>query len=493
MTAMQGGGLFQDLGGWDPLPLREQLYRGGFHREALEAAGLPERWLRSAARRSALLGRVPEGAPLESLLRLFTLGDWIDADRALVSLGRALEGLLHIGFLEAGGGRVRSRFQLCPLADGWIACDFHQRQGEDVDDYVMGIGPSTTLLASLTPRVRGRVLEMACGIGWLAGELAATGAPVVATDRNARALDLGRFSARLRGTGEVEFRHGDTFEPVAGETFDLIVSNPPYVQSPGGNMSYREAPAEDPICARLLRGVPAHLAPGGIAVVLLNWMHRDDEDWEGEPLSWVPAEGVRRWLFQSDCSTPADYSWTWIANDLRFGDEQAAEAEIRRWLEYYRSRGVGRISGGFMVIQKCDAGQEWTRTESRAAESVGMAAGSELLRVLANETWLSTGPELLSARFSVPDGIGAEAGLRLGPDGWSRETIRLTSPEQLSYDGQIDENILRLLALLDGGGTADEMVREIRAKPGFEGIDDLPARIEGLVRELVSRGMLVPA
>jgi hypothetical protein len=197
-------------------------------------------------------------------------------------------------------------------------------------------------------------------------------------------------------------------------------------------------------------------------------------------------------LFQSDCSSPADYAWTWISGDLRFKDEQAAVDEIHRWLSHYQDAGIKRISGGFMVIQKCEPGGEWTRTESRAAEQIAPNAGPDILRVLANETWLAGDPDLLSARFTVPDGVYAEARMSLGSAGWKRETIRLTSPARLSYDGQIDENILRLLAISSEGKTPADMVREIQSKPEFAAIPDLEERITGLVRDLVSHGMLIP-
>lgn len=493
MTEMTSAGLFKNLDAWDPSPLRAHLRKGGFHRAGFESLGMPERWLRSAVPRAALLGHAPEGSAVDSLIRLFTLGDSLDGGRVLSALGEAVHGLLEIGFLEAGGGSVRSRYQICPVADGWFACDFHHRQGEDVDDYVMGIGPSSMLLASLAPLAKGRALELACGIGWLSGKLATSGMNVVASDLNARALDLGRFSARLSGIDAIDFRQGDGFSAVAGETFDLIAANPPYVQSPGGNMTYREAPEGDPICARLLREIPDHLAPGGLAIVLINWTHASDDDWSEKPLSWVAPAGTRRWLYQSDCSSPADYAWTWISNDLRFKDERAAEHEIRRWLTHYRETGVNRISAGFMVVQKCEAGGEWTRTESRAAENLAPEAWPDLLRVLANETWLTSNPDLLETRFTVPDGVRAEARMILDANGWSRETIRLTSPARLSYNGQIDENILRLLAIVREGQPPAAMVREIQTKPEFAAIPDLEERITALVRDLVSHGMLVPA
>ena len=473
--------------------MRQALVQGGFHKEALESLGMPEHWLRSSVRRAALLGHAPENSAIECLIRLFTIGDAVPGELAFRTLGSACHGLEELGFLEAGGGELRSRFQIIPVNDGWIACDFPRRQGENAPDFVMGIGPSSILIASLTPPLPGRVLELASGVGWHSANLARTGRPVTATDINPRALALGRFSARLNGIRGVDFRQGEGFSAVAGETFDLIVSNPPYVQSPGGHMTYREGPENDPVCARLVRSIPDHLNPNGVAVLLINWMHRDDDDWAEVPLSWVPAEGLRRWVFQSDCSSPADYAWNWISSDLRFTEETSALAEMRRWLAYYQKLGVRRISGGFIVLQTCEPGSEWTRTESRNATSLATTAGADLLRVLNSESWLTSNPDLLESRYIVPDGILAEVRMRATATGWSRETIRLTSPARLSYDGQIDENILRLLELAAAGETPAAMLREILAKPEFAAMPDIPERITGLVRELVSHGMLVPA
>lgn len=485
--------LFPGLEAWEPATLSDKLRKSGFHFEGLESLGMPEHWLRSDISGAALLGHAPAGSPIDSLIRLFTLGDSIEGSLAFHALGDSIHGLLKIGFLEAGGGKVRSRYQLFPVGESWVACDFNKHQHRIGDDYVMGIGPSSFLLASLTPRATsGRALELACGIGWLSGQLRAAGMSVVATDLNPRALELARFNARLNGITGIDFRMGDGFSSVAGEQFDLIAANPPYVQSPGGSLIYRESAPGDPVCARLLRALPDHLAPGGVAVVLINWTHRNDDDWSEAPLSWVTPQGTRRWLFQSDCSSPADYAWKWIVGDPRFTDEQAATAEMNRWLAHYQATGVQRISGGFIVIEKCPTGSEWTREESRAVQNIDPNAGSEVRRVLDNHSWLATGPDLLETRFTVPDGIRAEATMALAATGWERRTIRLTSPARLSYDGQIDENILRLLALVREGKPASALVQEIRTRPEFAAIPDLPDQITALVRELVHHGVLVP-
>ena len=54
---------------------------------------------------------------------------------------------------------------------------------------------------------------------------------VTAVDKSTGALAVAMLNARELGVANVEFAEGDWVEPVADRTFDLIVSNPPYVGS----------------------------------------------------------------------------------------------------------------------------------------------------------------------------------------------------------------------------------------------------------------------
>lgn len=493
--------LLPGLEQWDATELRRQLVRGGYHVEALEALGMPEKWLRSVVPGGALLGRVIPGSPMDILIRLFTLAEGVAGDAALRALGECAAELTRLEFLATAGGLVYSRYQLIPIRGGWVACDFMKPRPEIGEEgsagagYVMGIGPSTLLLRGLTPPVKkGRVLELGCGIAWLSAQLRQAGLEVVSADLNPRALRLAEFQARLRGIDGMDLRQGDGFAPVAGETFDLIVSNPPYVQSPGGERVYREGKEGESILARLLRDLPYFLAPGGIAVVLVNWSHRDAESAVEEgPLAWVPEAGLRRWLFQNDTWSPTDYAWLWIGQDPKFTGD-AALAEMRRWLDFYQAQGVGALSGGFLVLQRCEPGEEWTRVDSREVKDLLPAAGAEVMTILENETWLQRGvteETLLSTRYRVPDGLCAEMAMELGEKGWQHRTIRLQSPGKLAYDGQIDENLLRLLELCRAGMPPLEMVRELREKPEFSEMEGIETSVAELVRGLVGFGMLV--
>ena len=91
---------------------------------------------------------------------------------------------------------------------------------------------------------------------------------VVVTDLSERALAYAAFNAALNSV-DWQIRGGSMLEPVAGEQFSLIVSNPPFVITPRSGMflfEYRDGGASgDAIVADLVRSIGAHLEPGGIA------------------------------------------------------------------------------------------------------------------------------------------------------------------------------------------------------------------------------------
>ena len=91
--------------------------------------------------------------------------------------------------------------------------------------------PETELLVDLAlARKPASVLDLGTGSGAIALAIKRhlPAARVVATDASAAALEVARRNAVRFGI-DIELRHGRWFEPVAGERFEAIVSNPPYV------------------------------------------------------------------------------------------------------------------------------------------------------------------------------------------------------------------------------------------------------------------------
>ena len=135
----------------------------------------------------------------------------------------------------------------------------------------------TDLALSAAPEGAFRALDLCCGTGaiGLSVKKEKPLARVTLTDISGDALDLARENAKLAGL-DVEFRQGDLFEPVAGEVFDLILCNPPYLT--GGDMqTLQPEVAREPAGAlfggedgldfyrRIARELPEHLAEGGTA------------------------------------------------------------------------------------------------------------------------------------------------------------------------------------------------------------------------------------
>jgi len=138
--------------------------------------------------------------------------------------------------------------------------------------------PETELLVDLVlARQPASVLDVGTGSGAIALALKRhlPGARVVASDASAAALQVARRNA-TRFNLDIELRHGRWFEAVAGERFEAIVSNPPYVELGDPHLAQLpfeprfalEAGADGLDALRVLaREAPAHLLPGGWLLV----------------------------------------------------------------------------------------------------------------------------------------------------------------------------------------------------------------------------------
>jgi release factor glutamine methyltransferase len=131
-------------------------------------------------------------------------------------------------------------------------------------------------LARIPPDAAWVIADLGTGSGAIALAIASERprCRVMATDASPAALAVARGNARRLGTGNVEFLEGEWFAPLAGLTFDLIVSNPPYIATADSHLMQGDVRFEpraalvsggDGLDAIRLIAVQAsaHLQPGG--------------------------------------------------------------------------------------------------------------------------------------------------------------------------------------------------------------------------------------
>jgi methylase of polypeptide subunit release factors len=307
--------------------------------------------------------------PVAILARAFVLGLSVEADelaQALPSLG--VEGAEKLGLCRAGStGILTPLVDLRPYsftdawgeANWWIASDLGELStGRELsENHVLGVGGASLTLSGLMIDQSARsTLDLGTGCGIQALHASRHSGRVIATDISQRALDYARFNAALNEVTNIEFRFGSLFEPVAGELFDHIVSNPPFVITPrtGGVPAYEYRDGGlvgDALVAEVIAGAARHLRPGGVAQLLGNWEYRADQDAFDRVGGWLDAADLDAWIVEREIQDAALYAETWIRDGgTRAGAEFDRLSEA--WLSDFEERTVTRIGFGYLTLRK---------------------------------------------------------------------------------------------------------------------------------------------
>ena len=417
------------------------------------------------------------GSQLEALVRLLLLGAPVPR-AALPALP-----VERLEILASEGDDVHARVELAPADEDVLLAYDRAESVADSSDHVLGFSLPTRTLGRLPARTPIRsALDLGCGSGYQALLAARHAQRVVAADLNPRALAFTRFNALLNGVENLETREGDLLEPVAGERFDLIVSNPPHVVSPDAAFVFRDSGLEgDSLAEGLVRGLPGHLAAGGFAHVLLSWAHGPDER---------PSAPVERWLEASGCDAivlhhasydPLAYAAGWN-RPLRF-DPAAYAAALDRWCEYYRRLGIEALAEGIVVIRQRGGSGSRVRTISPAPEEIGHA-GAHVSRLFAA---FDVG-DLLAQQLALVPGHRFEQTGRVDGSEPPRTVLRLE--EGLGLEVELDDALVRLLAELAEPRPLRDAFAAVAAQAEDASPEHVAAALVTQVTRLVELGFL---
>ncbi len=241
--------------------------------------------LRELAKQKAVTEDLPDGSTVADVIN--RLGDRFGPDfrkQVLDERGRPNESFRilvngqSIAALQGAETKLRDGDVVAifpPVAGGEVKIACYGGKNFKVGTDVYEPAEDTFLLAENLDVRRGeRVLELGTGCGILAILAAKAGAKVVATDINSAALECARANAVAHGVADrIDFRFGDLFEQVAGERFDLVIFNPPYLpvepdETLDGPLdrAWEAGPDGRKIIDRFLLELPNHLTPNGRAL-----------------------------------------------------------------------------------------------------------------------------------------------------------------------------------------------------------------------------------
>jgi methylase of polypeptide subunit release factors len=431
---------------------------------------------------------------LATVVRVFFLQLPVSRRDAVQALGEGgVEALEATGLAEVAE-ELAPRARILPIGELLLASDGFSRDAEDPPDYVATYTPTARVLDSLTPRPRvERALDVGTGSGVHALFAARHARHVVATDVNARALAYTELNAALNGLSNVETRLGSLFEPVAGETFDLVTFNAPYVVSPERRWAYRDSGFEaDEISERVVREAAEHLADGGFAALLVSWLASDEDAPDERVLGWADATGCDSWILPTLGSDPLAHAAEW--NSHLADDPEAFGAALDKWTRYFDDLGVRWVSEGAVLLHRQSGRPPATRVDAVDEDDLDDAA-DQILRAFearARLSELAEPAELLGARLSAAVPMSLEQELDPTEEGVAVSGAHVQLVDGTNTSLEVDPRVLDVIASLDGGVPLRDVVQATADRLGLSGAQIVKLQNDALSvsRELLELGAL---
>lgn len=434
------------------------------------------------------------GSTLETLIRLFLLNRPVELATAPQAIDHLhLDDWVQAGLLRVDGQQIIPEVRILPYSDLLITTDRRRRITDQPSDAVMTIGTSTLMLAESTIRSPvGTFLDLGSGSGVQSLLAARHCQSVCGVDLNPRAVNFARFNAQLNGFEQIEFLQGDLFEPVDSQTFDLIVSNPPYVITPDFGHLYSDNSQQcDALCEQIIRQVPARLNERGVFQMYFDWAHIKDQSWQSRLAEWCRDNSCDGWVMRKETWTPSRYIQTWNKEIL---DKPEFQEVHDRWMAYYEQLGVEAISSGLITMRRRSAARNWFEVED-GPEAAIAPLGDDIRQLLDMRDWLegiSDDQTLLKTRFRIADNVRMDQQLKPTPRGWRIESARVRRTTGLGFAGDLNAETATFLHQSTGERTLGDLLQSIATQHGCTLADVAPSYLRA-VRLLLSRGFLTIA
>ncbi len=443
-----------------------------------------------------LLRRTSRGTRLDVLIRLFFMGEPVEAEAVSHALAPVpLEMWAAAGFLEIRGGFATALVMLLPHSNLLLAFDPPKEiEAGARPDVVLGMTGSTVSLIHFTVRRRSRkTLDLGTGFGIQAFLAAAHSDQVYAVDCNPRAINYAIFNGRLNGLSNLAFLAGDTFDPVRGQVFDLVLCNPPFMISPGRRYMYRDSGmGGDEYCRKIVKEVPRFLAEGGFCQMCCGWIHHEGQDWKDRLAAWFEGTGCDVWVICTETQAPDSYASEWIRDTEQDSLERCARV-YQELMDYYEGEKIEAISTGFIAMRRSSGRANWIRFDDAPAqkpEPFGEAVVQGFALRDALEA-LREDEALMGQRLLVSPELRLVQESKRAAGKWQVVGAQLYLARGLPFRGNVDSRVAGLVARCDGHAPLRDVIGQMATALGV-GVERITPECLAVARQLIERGFLLP-
>ncbi|HKW11551.1 MAG TPA: class I SAM-dependent methyltransferase [Gemmatimonadaceae bacterium] len=433
-------------------------------------------------------------------VRLFFDGDSVSANalRDLI-LPAHLEALLALELLHPAPNAaemVSATISIYPIEDLYVASDRVTRLHTTIRTQAPGdivfspILPQTRGFLRLLPRERCESFLEVCGGSAAASLVAARrfAGHATAIDITERSTRFASFNAALNGVTNFTALQGDLYDPVAGQTFDLIVAHPPYIPSLKTDMVFRDGGEDgEQVTRRVIRELPNYLRPGGQFFIDCMMSTRKSVSVEAH---------VREMLGDAAEEFDVVVAQGATLDPLHFLLDQAKEgrsafADLEQWRDVFLGREIDSLVLVAVLLQRRSGPRSVITT--RRVQSP-LTTGGDLQWMMrwqvASSTWTAEDElRLLSMRPRTLPRTELRSRSRLTEGQWSTEECTLVTLSPFAVEATCPSWYATLLQWCDGRMTGREHLQYLRDTHAVP--DDAPEEtFARMIRQLVDAGLV---
>lgn len=431
---------------------------------------------------------------LDCLIRIFLCGEYEAHSALLAHLGGdVLDVLQGMGLLVCAGERSYAACALYPVEDLLIASDRwtnpdHSPFLSPEDSVYPAMLPNTRLFLDLIPRGDCEsFLDLCSGTGVAALLAARSGAAHVwAGDIAERSTAFAEFNARLNGIANCSAVTSDLYDHLGGQTFDRIVSHPPYVPTLTPKwIFYSGGEDGEQVTSRIVSGLPAHLRDRGICCCLTMGSDRRSAPFERRVRGWLGPEESQFdvALVVRTVMDPEEFARRSSNSAARRLEETAA------WKNLFSRLGVEGLVYGLVLIQRrSDAARTFT-VRRKSSSCFDRAQWEWLLAWETAATRNDLSSMILNARPRANHEVQLHVVHRLSGREWEPQEFVLKASSPFEMECRSQPWMAHLMSLCDGQKETRQHMATLKERGVIQG--NVPEdEFANAVATMVSGGFL---